>query len=102
MPVLTILFVLFFIGLAVAMWFWQISHSRDRLDAWAAENGFELLSRERRLMFRGSFTWTSGKGQEVFYVTLRDAAGRTRAAYVRVGGWLLGQLSDTIDVRWDS
>jgi hypothetical protein len=31
---------------------------------------------------RGPFFWTTGKGQEVFYVTVRDEAGDTSRGFV--------------------
>ena len=37
----------------------------------------------------------------IYYVTVRDSAGRTRHAWVRCGGYFLGMLSDNMDVRWE-
>ena len=90
-----------FVILAFVLYAWRLSHSSDRLQTWASENGYTLVSVERRQMFRGGYSFTTGKGQEVFRVTVRDGEGRTRSGYVRVGGWVMGQLSDNIDVKWD-
>jgi hypothetical protein len=87
---------------AVVFFILQRTQSSNRLDQWADEHGYELLSVERRSTFRGGFSWTTSEGQEVFRVTVRDQNGEERSGYVRVGGHLLGQLSDRIDVKWDS
>jgi hypothetical protein len=91
-----------FVLLAIVLFVWGRTHSSNTLEQWARDNGFKLLSVDRRTMFRGSFSWTTSEGQEVFRITVRDQHGNTRSGYVRVGGHLLGQLSDRIDVRWDS
>jgi hypothetical protein len=88
--------------LIIIMVVWQKTASSDRLGQWAQTQGYELLSVERRSMFRGGFSWTTSKGQEVFRITIRDQDGHVRKGYVRVGGYVLGQLSDNIDVKWDS
>ncbi len=90
--------------LAVAVSFlillWDLRRSRAILDKWAANEGFNIVSAERRWVLTGPFWWRTGRGQRVFYVTVRDAKGHVRRAYVRVGGWLLGLFSDVADVEW--
>jgi hypothetical protein len=49
----------------------------------------------------GPFFWRRGRGHEVFYVVVHNARGERRSAYVRTGGWLQGQFSDQVTVRWD-
>ena len=71
------------------------------MSQWAQANGLTLVSEERCWFFKGPFFWTSGKSQMVYYVTVRDPAGRTRHAWVRCGGYFLGMLSDNMDVKWE-
>lgn len=81
---------------------WHVSRSRSLLENWAASNGYQILAYERRHFRRGPYFFRSSKGHEVFYVSLRDESGRRRNAYVRCGGWMVGLLSDSVDVEWDS
>lgn len=93
--------VLLFLVCFVALLAWHFARSRKMVEQWARDNGLELVNVERRFMFRGPFWWRTGKGQEVFRVTVRDGAGHVRSGYVRVGGWFLGLLSDQVTVEWD-
>jgi hypothetical protein len=81
---------------------WQRRRSANRLRHWAQANAYEFLFVERRYLRFGPFCWTTSGLQEVFYVSIRERNGNMRNAFVRMGGWFLGQLSDRIDVRWDS
>jgi hypothetical protein len=89
------------LALAALSVVWQYSKSSSLLTGWAAENNLQILRRQRRTFFKGPFFWTSGKGQQVFYVTVQDGEGRTRRAWVRCGGRMLGMFSNNVDVRWD-
>lgn len=89
------------IFVAVLSWLWHFNRSRTLLDRWAEENGYEILSSERRIFSRGPFFWTTGKGQVVYYVAVRDSAGNPHSGWVRCGGYFLGLLSDNVDVHWD-
>lgn len=80
---------------------WHFSRSRSVLEQWADENGFEILSSEYRNLFRGPFSWTTSKGQTVYYVRVRDRQGTERTGWVRCGGWVLGLMSDKAEVRWE-
>ena len=95
------LVVLLVIGIAIALAAWHYTRSTEMLKAWAQSKGLTLINSKRRFLRRGSFFWTTSKGQEVFYVTVRDAHGNRRSGYVRVGGWFVGMLSDNVEVRWD-
>ena len=97
-PVLGILLV---VALVVASFAWSMSRSRGILEEWAASNHFRILACERRWLRRGPFFLRSGKGHEVFHVTVADDSGRTRTGFVRVGGWFGGLLSDQAVVEWD-
>jgi len=82
-------------------WAWRTSRAQDMVDQWAATNGLQVLSRERRTFRRGPFFFRTGKGQEVYYVTAQDQAGNIRRGYVRCGGWVLGMMSDQVSVEWE-
>jgi hypothetical protein len=96
-PFLIVLVVLFVVGGMV----WHFSRARNILQRWAEANGYEILSSEIRWFRRGPFFWTTSKGQDVYYVTIRTPDGQIRNGWVRCGGWFLGLLSDKADVRWD-
>ena len=90
-----------FVAVAIAVFAWRLSRSRSILDQWAEDNGYRIVHRERRLLFRGPFWWRTAEGQEVFRVIVQDDEGRERAGYVRCGGWFLGLFSDAATVKWD-
>lgn len=99
--VLQVFYILFFVCIAGGSFWWHMKRSRDLLNMWADENGLRVVDSERRYMRRGPFFWTTGKGQEVFYVTVQDQSGQARNAYVRCGGFWFGLLSNNVDVRWE-
>lgn len=79
----------------------EYGRSGDVLERWAAREGLQILSRERRLLARGPFFFRTTRSQQVFRVTVRGRDGSVRHGYVRVGGFLLGVLSERADVVWD-
>jgi hypothetical protein len=58
-----------------AMLCFHFSRGISILNQWAEENGFEIISREHRFIRLGPFWWRKGKGQEVYYVTIRTSEG---------------------------
>lgn len=96
-----ILIGLLVVGAIVMSLLWHTGRSQTLISRWAAEQGFEVLACQYRLMFRGPFSWSTSKGQTVYRVTVRDRAGRLRYGWVRCGSWLLGLLSDRVEVRWE-
>ena len=80
---------------------WHLRRSRRIVQAWAAANGYRLLSAERRWLWFGPFWWRTGRGHAVFRVTVSDSAGNCRGGFVRVGGWLLGMFSNRAVAVWD-
>lgn len=80
---------------------WQNSRSRQILEKWAETNGYQLLNCEYQLFNQGPFFWTTARGQVVYRVTVREAQGRERAGWVRLGSWWWGLWSDQVKVRWD-
>ncbi len=97
MPVFFILLII----VTIAALILKTSRSQSLLDQWAQQNGFRIVNSERRMLMRGPMFLTTTKGQEVYYVTVEDQAGKVRSGYVRCGGKMLGMLSDNVDVRWD-
>ena len=85
----------------ITMLAWQFRRSRELVGRWAAAKAYTILTIERRFFRVGPFFWRRGRGQEVFYTVVRDAHGAQHGAYVRTGGWFLGQLSEQVAVKWD-
>ena len=71
------------------------------IDRFVTDRGYRLIRKERRTLFRGPFFLSTGRGQEVYYLTVEDREGRLLCGYVRCGGAMLGMLSDNIEVIWD-
>ena len=95
---------LLFVALLVLVSFglrWQYTRSETLLERWAEENGFTIVDRRLRHLFRGPFTWTTAEGQTVYRVTVVDSSGRERSGWVRCGSFAFGLLSDKVCVRWD-
>ncbi len=80
----------------------QIGRGRGILERWAARNGYRLIEVECRWLFRGRFSLTTNRGQQVYRVTVEDANGRLHRGYVRCGGFVLGLWSDRADAVWDA
>jgi hypothetical protein len=85
---------------ALLLW-WRFSRSSSLLEQWAEQNGYRIITQQYRYFFKGPFFWTTSEGQTVYYVTIEDGQGHRRSGFVRCGGWLLGLLSDNVEVRWD-
>ena len=81
--------------------YWSHRRSNHLLKAWAEENRIIILNAEERWFRRGPFFWSTGKGQTVYYVTVRDEAGRQRSGWVRCGSFWGGLFSSKVEVRWD-
>jgi hypothetical protein len=93
--------VVLLIGVGVSCAVWGVTRSNDMVDRWAADNGYRLISKERRFLRRGPFLLTTSKGQSVHYVTVEDANRDQRSGYLRCGSWLGGLMSDKVQVHWD-
>lgn len=91
----------FAVSVAVLMLGWQFGRSRKMLNTWAADHGYRILDAENRWFRRGPFFWTSGKGQTVYRIMVRDRDGDTREGWARCGSYWMGLLSDQVEVRWD-
>lgn len=75
----------------------QVSAAKAILNRWAKMNGYEIISRELRILRVGPF-WLTTRQQEVYYVTIRTPEGQIRRGWVRCGGPLFGNGAA---VRWD-
>ena len=81
---------------------WHNQRSQQLLREWAARHGYHILRSERRNFRTGPFFWTTSKSQVVYYIEILDEQGVRRAGWVRCGGWLLGQLTDQVEVAWET
>ena len=92
---------LIFISLVIG---WNALHLRRALTIlkrWAAANGFELLEYKRPFYSGGFSVFTTGRGQIVYCVKVRDASGDEHAGWVRCGSFFGGVLfSDEAEVKW--
>jgi len=101
MPPAAILVIVLAVVFMIASAIWYYRRAQSLLQRWADENGLQIMASQHRILDRGPFFWTTGRGQVVYYVTVVDAAGRTRRGYVRCGSFWGGLLSDKTEVRWD-
>ena len=95
--------VLFVVWILIAL-AWMVmrsSRAEAMVDRFVKGGGYRLLRKERRTLFRGPFFFSTGRGQEVFYLTLEDREGHVRRCYLRCGGAFFGMLSDNVEVIWD-
>ena len=92
----------FAISIGVLMTIWVFSRARNMLEAWARENGYNILSSEMRLLRRGPFFWTTSKNQVVYYVTVQTPDGHNTSGFVRCGGFWWGVFTDKVEVRWEN
>ena len=99
LPVLLILVLLAF---GVGMTVWTFARSRELLNRWANDNGYEIVSSEFRWLRRGPFFWTSSKGQMIYHVVVRTEDGETKRGWVRCGGFWWGLLQDRTEAKWET
>jgi hypothetical protein len=93
--ILGIIVVLAVLG-SVAGWL-EVSAAKKILSRWAEMNGYEIVSKEFRVMRVGPF-WLKTRHQQVYYVTVRTPEGQIRKGWVCCGGPLFGNGAT---VRWD-
>jgi hypothetical protein len=98
---------LFLIGVVflASMLTFHFSRARSILEQWAELNGYEIVSSEHRFL-GGPFWWRKGKGQEVYYVTIRTSDGQLKRGWfvAEAGGWEFSaarlMLSGMNDISW--
>ncbi len=91
----------FVIALVAFSMFWRSSRSRLIVKDWAQKNGYQLVSSNYCVFWRGPF-WFTSRGQTVYRVIVRDQQGTLRSGWVRCGSWFLGLLSTQTEVRWEN
>ena len=70
-------------------------------ERWAADNGYELLHSEYRMLSTGPFFGARGsRKQPVYHVKVRDPAGTVRSGWIRFRSRLWGLLPDKTEVTW--
>ena len=74
------------VAIIVALTCWQHSKANEILHRWAQAEGFTLISAEKRYLRTGRFFFNHSRGQFVFRIVVRDAAGAERSGWLRVGG----------------
>lgn len=70
------------------------------LTRWAAGNGYRIIKCEHRKVLKGPYLFTSSNNQMIYHITVEDAYGNIRRAWVRCGSYHLGAWREVIDVRW--
>jgi len=60
---------------------WTEGNARSELTAWAAREGYEIVSK-RREFWGGPFWWRGMRNAVVYEVVVRDHTGRTRTGHV--------------------
>ncbi len=89
--------------LILGLFFAAIAHllatrARGYVYVWAARGGWEITRCRRCLLVAGGQFVLPG--MPVYRVTLRSRSGREREAYIRVGNYILGALSDELAIQW--
>ena len=94
----------FAITFVIVVWLLIRSRAKAILDSWAIAGGFQILDfKKRYLIGTGPFKWwTNSRNQIIYWVSVRDAAGRERSGWVRCGSYWGGVwFSNQAEVRWD-
>lgn len=90
------------VPIAVGALVWaQHEKAVKALHRWVQITGFQIVSAQKRYLRTGPFFLNSTSGQFVFRIVVRDHSGTERIGWLRVGGPLIGVLSDETDIVWD-
>jgi len=94
--------VIFLIVVAVVATYvaWFFARSRSMLRQWATANDLAIVQSQARNFRRGPLLWTSSKHQAVYFVKVRDRAGRERSGWLCLGGFWTGLFTSEAEVRW--
>ncbi len=82
MRYLYLFWVLAFVLVAIALYFYHRRQAQRILRQWTAEQGYELIRIEWPLLDRGPFPFVHITGQRVNRVVVRNREGFERAAWV--------------------
>jgi hypothetical protein len=90
------------LALGIFMFRFQQQRGEELLEAWAARQGYRLLSREpANPPGTGPMHRSASNKQVMYRVRVSDDAGQVREGTVRVGAPATGVLSDEVSVEWD-
>lgn len=95
-------YVLLVILIPIVILILMFLRSRQILDSWAAENGYNILSSDYRWLCRGPYSWTLLGKQWVYYVVVRASDDTVRRGYVKCGSFWWGVLVNKSEVEWDT
>ena len=101
MDTLILIIIVLAIPFNIALLVWNFRRANNLLEDWAARNDYRIIHKEYRWFRRGPFFWFTGRGQIVFRIEVADREGLQQNAFVRVGGFFLGMLSNNVEVSWD-
>jgi hypothetical protein len=93
----TLCAILSLVAIGLAFWI-HVWRSNNLLQTWVKRNKFELVSKQN--CWRFSVPLASGRGQTIYFVTVKDERGSLRSGWVRCGGIFLGLNSNKVEVRW--
>ena len=82
------------------VWFLHFTRGWKRLNAWADENGYQILSAQYRFFSRGPFL-VSNRTQVVYRVSVRDGQGNIREGWVRFINSFYKTFDGKYEVRWE-
>lgn len=82
---------------------WQYRTAEARLQQWAEQSRYQVLSKEPANPYgTGPMSGRGGSNKQVMYrVTVRDADGREKRGLVKVGSKWEGVQSHDLVVQWD-
>lgn len=87
-----------FVGLILH---WHHRRSSELMQAWAEQNGYQILSAEVRWLRRGPMFLTTSRGQTVYYVEVIGPEELPRTAWLRCGSFWWGIWARRVDVLWE-
>ena len=98
-------YILFLVLFISAVTFYAMYHKKSGLKAlqeWANKNGYKIIKSEYRWSRVGPYFWSAGsRSYRIFLVTLETSDGKIKKGWVRLGGFILGLLSDKVEVKWE-
>lgn len=84
------------ISLAIGVLVWMASSTRRRLDAWARENNYDLVSAELGVSRRGPYQSNLSENHWVYRIKVTTSDGTLKS------GWALCGAFKVVDITWDN
>jgi hypothetical protein len=72
------------------------------LDRWAADNHFQIVSREWRWVRLGPFAAAFFGHQSVYRLVVQDQSGALRSCWAKLGGFFRGLMVDDVEIAWEA